>query len=92
MENGDGIAMDSQAKKAWRRMVVDGINGWFVPDGATTPPQSFCSGCQFIVAQQRNHAKLCRLVNKRFGGISGVTKGTDGTFPNDDIGPLSLTL
>lgn len=92
MDNGDGIAMESRADKAWRRMVVDGINGWFVPDGATTPPQVFCRDCQVIIAQKRNYAKLCRIVNRRFGGISGVTKGTDGTIPNDDIGSLSLTL
>lgn len=92
MENGESIAIDSRAEKSWRHMAVDGINGWFVPDGATTPPQVFCRDRYVIVAQKMNYAKLCRIVNRRFGGISGVTKETDGTIPNDDIGPLSLTL
>jgi len=78
--------------KAWRRMTVDGIEGWFVPDGATTPPQVYCKDCQFIIAQQRHYAKLCREVNKRFGGIAGVTKGTDGTLPPELLRPQDLTL
>lgn len=85
-------AKSVRERKSWKRMEVNGIAGWFVPDHATTPPQALCKGCQFIVAQQKHYAELCREVNKRFGGIRGWTKGVDGTLPPDEICPLNLTL
>lgn len=37
-----------------------------------------CRRCPFIIAAQKEYHKLCMLVNRRFGGIKGVTCGTNG--------------
>ena len=37
-----------------------------------------CKRCPFIIAAQKEYHKLCMLVNRKFGGISGVTCGVNG--------------
>ena len=37
-----------------------------------------CERCPFIIAAQKEYHKLCMLVNRKFGGIRGVTCGTNG--------------
>lgn len=37
-----------------------------------------CRGCPYLIAAQREYHKLCRAVNKKFGGIKGWTCGVRG--------------
>ena len=37
-----------------------------------------CKRCPFIIAAQKEYHKLCMQVNRKFGGISGVTCGVNG--------------
>lgn len=37
-----------------------------------------CKRCPFIIAAQKEYHKLCMQVNRKFGGIRGVTCGTSG--------------
>ena len=37
-----------------------------------------CKRCPFIIAAQKEYHKLCMLVNRKFGGIRGVTCGVNG--------------
>lgn len=37
-----------------------------------------CKRCPFIIAAQKEYHKLCMQVNRKFGGIRGVTCGTNG--------------
>ena len=37
-----------------------------------------CKRCPFIIAAQKEYHKLCMQVNRKFGGIKGVTCGVNG--------------
>lgn len=37
-----------------------------------------CKRCPFIIAAQKEYHKLCMQVNRKFGGIRGVTCGVNG--------------
>lgn len=37
-----------------------------------------CKRCPFIIAAQKEYHKLCMQVNRKFGGIRGITCGTNG--------------
>lgn len=37
-----------------------------------------CKRCSFIIAAQKEYHKLCMQVNRKFGGIKGVTCGVNG--------------
>lgn len=37
-----------------------------------------CKRCPFIIAAQKEYHKLCMQVNRKFGGIKGVTCGANG--------------
>ena len=37
-----------------------------------------CKKCPYIIAAQKEYHKLCMLVNRKFGGIPGVTTGVNG--------------
>lgn len=37
-----------------------------------------CRRCPFIIAAQKEYHKLCMQVNRKFGGIKGVTCGVNG--------------
>ena len=37
-----------------------------------------CKKCPFIISAQKEYHKLCMQVNRKFGGIRGVTCGTNG--------------
>ncbi|MBO6031757.1 MAG: hypothetical protein J6Q22_09810 [Prevotella sp.] len=39
-----------------------------------------CKRCPFIIAAQKEYHKLCMMVNRKFGGISGVTCGMVGRY------------
>lgn len=41
-----------------------------------------CKLCPFIIAAHKEYHKLCMLVNRKFGGISGVTCGVNGWDEN----------
>lgn len=37
-----------------------------------------CKMCHHIIAAQREYHKLCMMVNRKFGGIKGMTCGVNG--------------
>ena len=37
-----------------------------------------CKMCPYIIAAQKEYHKLAMMVNRRFGGIAGVTCGVNG--------------
>jgi len=39
-----------------------------------------CKRCPFIIAAQKEYHKLCMMVNRKFGGIAGVTYGTTDRY------------
>ena len=39
-----------------------------------------CRRCPFIIAAQKEYHKLCMQVNRKFGGIEGVTCGLIGRY------------
>ena len=39
-----------------------------------------CKRCPFIIAAQKEYHKLCMMVNRKFGGIEGVTCGVIGRY------------
>ena len=41
-----------------------------------------CKRCPFIIAAQKEYHKLCMMVNRKFGGIKGVTCGVNGWDEN----------
>ena len=65
-------------KRPWKHITYMGVEGWLIPDGTTTPPQTMCENCGFLIKERENYSKLCKEVNKRFGGIAGVTCGVNG--------------
>lgn len=56
----------------------NGETGMFFPDGASTPAQILCKKCPYIIEAQKVYHKLCMEVNRRFGGINGLTCGVNG--------------
>lgn len=44
-----------------------------------------CKMCPYIIAAQKEYHKLCMLVNRKFGGIKGVTCGVGGYNEKDAI-------
>jgi len=61
-----------------KKVTVDGVEGWFFPEGCTTPPQSMCEHCGYLMEAERRIHNICMRVNRAGHGISGVTCGTDG--------------
>lgn len=41
-----------------------------------------CKKCPFIIAAQKEYHKLCMIVNRKFGGIKGITCGMNGWNEN----------
>ena len=39
-----------------------------------------CKRCPYIIAAQKEYHKLCMMVNRKFGGIQGVTCGIIGRY------------
>lgn len=39
-----------------------------------------CKRCPFIISAQKEYHKLCMMVNRKLGGISGVTYGTTDRY------------
>lgn len=39
-----------------------------------------CKRCPYIIAAQKEYHKLCMMVNRKFGGIPGVTCGVNGRY------------
>lgn len=39
-----------------------------------------CKRCPYIIAAQKEYHKLCMMVNRKFGGIEGVTCGVIGRY------------
>ena len=39
-----------------------------------------CKKCPYIIAAQKEYHKLCMMVNRKFGGIAGVTCGVNGRY------------
>lgn len=71
--------------KGIHRITIDGVQGWFFPDGFHgTPPMSMCEKCGYLLEAERHYSALCNMVNRAGHGISGVTCGTDGYDEEND--------